>query len=80
VLNLVIVFVVGANYQIRVWDMKTQKNVASFKEHAAGSSICNLDFSENGYYMVSGSTDGTAKIWDLRKLKTFHTLNMKEAG
>eukprot|EP00953_Heterococcus_sp_UTEX-ZZ885_P022267 12330-Heterococcus_DN1.PRE.5 len=23
--------------QIRIWDMKTQKNVASFKEHAAGS-------------------------------------------
>jgi WD40 repeat protein len=66
--------------QIRIWDMKTQKNVASFKEHAAGSAVCNLDFSENGYYMVSGSTDGTAKIWDLRKLKTFHTLNMKETG
>ena len=32
-----------------------------------------LSFSENGYYLASAAQDGV-KLWDLRKLKNFKTL------
>lgn len=32
-----------------------------------------LSFSENGYYLATAAEDGV-KVWDLRKLKNFKTL------
>ncbi len=51
---------------IRIWEVKQQKNVASFADHTAPVSC--LAFSENGYHMASAAADGV-KLWDLRKLK-----------
>ena len=53
---------------IRVWEVRQQKNVASFSDHT--SPVTSLAFSENGYHMASAAADGV-KLWDLRKLKVF---------
>eukprot|EP01138_Halocafeteria_seosinensis_P007972 gb/GECG01008145.1/.p1 GENE.gb/GECG01008145.1/~~gb/GECG01008145.1/.p1 ORF type:complete len:498 (+),score=68.19 gb/GECG01008145.1/:1-1494(+) len=60
--------------KVRFWDMKTQKNAATFEGHE--KPVTSLSFSENGYYMTSGSEDGTVKIWDLRKLKEVHSFDV----
>ena len=59
---------------VRIWDMKTQSLVHSFEGHT--KKVTALDFSENGYYMGSTSEDGTARLWDLRKLKNVKTLEL----
>jgi pre-mRNA-processing factor 19 len=57
-----------------IWDMKTQKKIHTF-EGGHGGVVNTLDFSENGYLMASGCSDGTVKLWDLRKLKDLKTLS-----
>eukprot|EP00983_Pelagomonas_calceolata_P112111 1159851-Pelagomonas_calceolata.AAC.14 len=54
---------------IRIWEVKQQKNVASFADHTAP--VSSLAFSENGYHMASAAADGV-KLWDLRKLKVIN--------
>ncbi len=51
---------------IRIWEVKQQKNVATFTEHT--KPVKALAFSENGYHLASAAEDGV-KVWDLRKLK-----------
>ena len=53
---------------IRIWEVKAQKNVASFEGHT--KPLRALAFSENGYHLASASDD-CVKLWDLRKLKNF---------
>ena len=38
-----------------------------------------MSFSENGYYLATGSEDGTAIVWDLRKLKNTKTYQVGSA-
>ena len=41
--------------------------------------ISALSFSENGYYLATaGADDGCVKLWDLRKLKNFKTIQLDE--
>lgn len=63
----------GAAEVVRIWDVKSQANVASFEGHT-GVVNC-LAFSENGYYLATGSEDATVKIWDLRKVR--HRIGIK---
>jgi len=63
----------GTEKVVRIWDVKSQNNVASFEGHE-GMLTC-LSFSENGYYLATGAADATVKLWDLRKLKNFHTIS-----
>jgi len=68
----------GVDQVVRIWDIKSQQNVASFEGHT-GAVNC-LSFSENGYYLATGSADATVKIWDLRKLKNFQTISPEAGG
>jgi len=38
--------------------------------------VSTLSFSENGYHLASGSKDGTVRLYDLRKSKNFHTIDI----
>jgi pre-mRNA-processing factor 19 len=62
---------------VRIWDVKSQQNVANFEGHK--DQISSLCFSENGFYLATGAKDATVKIWDLRKLKNIHTITAPSA-
>jgi pre-mRNA-processing factor 19 len=66
-----------ADSVIRIWDLKTQANVATFEGHKRA--VVDLGFSENGYYLATASEDGSVRLWDLRKLKAFHTISLDES-
>lgn len=40
------------------------------------SNICNLNFP--GYYLATSAEDSVVKLWDLRKLKNFKTLQLDD--
>jgi pre-mRNA-processing factor 19 len=56
---------------LQVWEARTQKRVAKFDGHSGP--VRSISFSENGYHMASAASDGV-KLWDLRKLKNFQSL------
>jgi len=62
------------DHLIRVWDLKSQKNVATFRGHKGA--ITDLKFSENGYYLATSAQDDLLKLWDLRGPKNINTLQM----
>jgi len=59
---------------VRVWDLKTLSNVASFSEHTG--KVLGLSFSENGFYLATVGEDRNLKLWDLRKQRAIQTLEL----
>lgn len=62
-----LIFGVGTkDSQVKIWDLRDQKRVAIFP--GRHGPVKSLSFSENGYYLASGTDIGEVTIWDLRKL------------
>lgn len=55
---------------VKMWDMTTGANAATFTEHVA--SVWCLDW-DGGFNCVSGSEDRLVKLWDLKSGKCIHT-------
>jgi pre-mRNA-processing factor 19 len=59
---------------IRIWDLKSQKNVVTFEGHKGH--ISDLCFSENGYYLTTAALDEQLKLWDLRGPKNINSIKL----
>lgn len=71
----------GADSSIRIWDVKSLSCVSTFTGHSGGRKINSIAFSENGYYLASTAHgESVVKLWDLRKLVNFHTIELGNAA
>jgi WD40 repeat protein len=51
---------------VKVWDSQTGALVRSFRGHTGV--VTTVAFSPDGQLLVSGSRDGTVKVWDVTSL------------
>lgn len=62
---------------IRVWDVRQNTSLAASLESHLGKAVNTISFSENGYYLATGSaSDSLVNVFDLRKLKLFSSWNL----
>lgn len=63
---------------VKVWDITHKRILHTFTGHELD--IYSLDFSQDGRFIVSGSGDKKAKIWDIEKGRCAFTLGNEEVG
>lgn len=57
-----------AQHSLRIWDVKSKEDVIALTSHTGP--VTAVAFSENGYFLATGSQDSTVRVWDLRNLDT----------
>ncbi|KAI8855325.1 WD40-repeat-containing domain protein [Chytridium lagenaria] len=64
---------------VSIWDIKVGSKVQSFDGHAGA--VSSIAFSENGYYLATVANGAPiVKLWDLRKLSNFHSIDLSSEG
>ncbi|KAA8490356.1 putative WD repeat-containing protein [Porphyridium purpureum] len=63
----------GADGALLLWDLRSGKNIARF-EGVHSEPITSVDFDPRGTHFASGAKDNLVKIFDVRKLRWYHTL------
>lgn len=53
-------------------------NISYYLSLGHSGAITTISFSENGYYLATAADDACVKLWDLRKLRNFKTLQLDE--
>jgi WD40 repeat protein len=56
----------GEDRLVRLWELSSGKEVHHLKGHQG--SVSSLAFTDDGHFLVSGTRDTTALLWDLRKI------------
>ncbi len=62
------------NNVIRIYNYSTGELIKILKSHTNG--VTDLSFSSDGKYLISGSFDKTAKIWETKTFKLIDTLTL----
>jgi pre-mRNA-processing factor 19 len=62
-----------ADSTVSMVDVQSFTGRARLKGHSG--KLTALAFSQNGYYLASGDDQGVVNLWDLRKVRNFHTIN-----
>jgi WD40 repeat protein len=55
---------VSGDRTARLWDLSTREPLATFEHPAAVSAV---DISADGQWIVTGSDDGSLRLWDVEK-------------
>ena len=59
-----------------MWDLCQQSNLSTIEAH--DKSVDTISFSNNGYYLASGSNvENSIKLWDLRKLSLVNEIKLE---
>jgi WD40 repeat protein len=58
----------GEDSTVKVWDSQAGTLIRSFRGHTGIVTTVAFSFSPKGELLVSGSRDGTVKVWDLTHL------------
>ncbi|HUE70758.1 MAG TPA: serine/threonine-protein kinase [Pirellulaceae bacterium] len=64
----------GPLFSVKVWDVNTQREVFTVPERPSATEIPAVTYSPDGQYLVTGSKDGTVRVWDARNGQTVGTL------
>jgi pre-mRNA-processing factor 19 len=66
--------------KIHIYDIRTGTFAAILEppEDTTPFTVNSLSFSENGYHLLAPNSLSTVAIWDLRKRKTAHTIDLGE--
>src|SRR5205085_1609522 len=60
---------------VQLWDVETGKPGGEFKEHV--NRVCGLAFSSDGKLLVTGDTQSTIRIWNVKDAKKLQEIDNK---